>query len=168
MRTRRSRKNPVVVKAPWIPISLEVTRSRAFAGLSPHATKLFFDMCSRLGGNGAGNGDIAVTDEMQRLRGWTSKTTWRAALKELIEARFVIVTRQGSKRRCSLYALTPWPLECDARKIEVGPGSYSMSDWTIVTGRPNSHAPPSAENPAIWTRPRRSKADGPSRTQNPE
>lgn len=149
----RSRKNPVTVRGPWFALSLEMIRSRAFAELSPHAAKLFLDLCAQLGPNSLRNGDLTATPGVMRARGWTSEPTLKAAVQELLNAGLLILSRQGNKRRCSLYALTPWPLDCDLSKIDITQNAYQCADWT--KGLRDRSDPPTTDRPAKWNRARK-------------
>jgi len=150
---RKRKPGAVAVSGPWVPVPLELIRSRAFAQLSPHAAKLFFDLAAQLDRNAKGNGDLSATAQFLKARGWSSMSTLSAALEELLGAGLVAKTRQGGRRRCSLFALTPWPLDCDLSKLDVKPGSYGAADWT--KGERTLAEVPTSEAPAIWNRPRR-------------
>jgi hypothetical protein len=163
--TRRKR-GAVPIKGPWFAMPLDLLRSRAFANLSPHATKLFMDLCSAFGPNSLRNGDITATFSVMKARGWTSKAGLEAAIKELEAAQILITSRQGGRRLCSLYALTPWPLDCDPSKIDIKPGAYTMHDWTQGQGKLQER--PSQAQPAAWHQPRKNESAAPAtREQRP-
>lgn len=147
------RKNSVTVTGLWFPMPVEFLLSRACASLSPHAAKMLLDLCSQLKANGYGNGDLSAAPAVMRPRGWSSNDTRRAALAELIRAGLLVVTRQGGRRRCTLYAITLWPLQCPLEKLDHGPGCYTTQDWrAALKGEPERV---SDERPACWTRTRR-------------
>jgi hypothetical protein len=148
---RRKARDNVTVSKPWLPLPLKLIRSRRFAELSGLATKLFFDAASMLGANGYGNGDIGLTYALLQQRGWKSKASLAGSIKELIDSELLIVTRQGGRRRCSLYALTPWPIYCDQKKLDVGRAAYSVNDWSQD---PKLSDPPTVDAPAHWQRSR--------------
>lgn len=106
------------------------------------------DMASQLGPNARGNGDLAATFSLMAARGWTSKASLEQAIAELIENNFILVTRQGGRHKCSLYAICNYALDCDLSKLDVRPGSFSKSDWT--QGRRNLQEPPTKSSPAVW------------------
>ncbi len=141
-------KEKVDVSGPWFPMPLELIKSRAFAELSLHGAKLFFDLAAQLGANAYRNGDLTAAPDVMLIRGWTSRTTLRAALKELEEADLLIQTRFGDKRKCSLYALTPWPLHCNLEKLDVRPGCYTKTDWAMKGEF--LRKPPTKDEPAKW------------------
>ena len=151
--TKGKRKGAVTVVGPWLPIGVLFLRSRACSELSPVGTKMLLDACSLLMENARGNGDISLTESFLVGRGWRSKATAQAAVRELLDARLLSVTRQGGRRKCSLYAVTLWPLDCDFTKLDHGPAVCSGIDWQ---GRNGERAPaPTEEQPAIWRAARR-------------
>jgi hypothetical protein len=150
--SRRKKKrgsDGVTVLPPWLPLPLKAIRSRRFAQLSPLAARLFLDAVSLLGANGYGNGDLCLTFAFLKERGWKSKASVANALRELRDAELLFITRQGGRRRCSLYALTLWEINCDLNKLDVGPGVYSISDWHQD---PQLRTPPTQCCPAQWKR----------------
>jgi hypothetical protein len=166
----KSKKSPVTVRGPWFAMPLEFLRSRTFAGLSLHASKLLLDLCSQLGPNSRRNGDLCASRTVLEPRGWTSETTLAASLAELKSAGLLCVTRQGNKRRASLYAVTLWPMDCDFSKLDTGPGCYSTKDWEEVS--PGANQPPSVDRPARWAQPRKNEnappmAGSPPRVKSP-
>lgn len=114
-------------------------------------------MMGRLNRNAKGNGDVSVDPGYLTARGWSSKATARAAIDELIAAGLLVITRQGGRNRCSLYAVTLWPLDCDQSKLDYGPGAFTSRDWA---NGPSAGTPPTKDAPAVWTRPR--KTDPPT------
>jgi hypothetical protein len=69
--------------------------------------------------NGRNNGDLCVTLTVMKARGWNSNSTMRKALKALTEAKLVLLTRQGSINKCSLYAFSWLPIDECGGKLEV-------------------------------------------------
>ena len=157
------KKDRVTVVGPWFPMPIEFLRSRACAELSPHGVKMFLDLCSCLGPNARGNGDLSAAPGIMRPRGWTSTATRVAALKELENAELLTVTKHGNRQAPTLYAITLWPLSCDLSKLEHGPGSYSSSDWRRSGG--DREERPTGEKPAVWAALRKSENGLPARGQ---
>ena len=88
----------------------DLVNSKEFFRLSHKARSLLFDLIGRY--NRQNNGDIAIVYSEMKDRGWASENTLRRAIKELLDGRFIIVTRQGGKNKtCSLYALTCYPID---------------------------------------------------------
>lgn len=111
----------------------DLGNSEEFFQLSFKAKALLMDFIVRY--NRLNNGDLSAAWSDMQKRGWASETTLRAALKELLDAEFLIVTRQGGKNKtCSLYALTCFPIN-DIRdkngylKINVGQTRSAPDLW---------------------------------------
>ena len=67
--------------------------------------------------HGHNNGDLSVTyTELHERWGWARDTTARA-FAQLRDHRLLVLTRQGGRNRCSLYALGWLPVS-DAKVIE--------------------------------------------------
>ena len=99
-----------------------------YIALSHPAKTLLVDVAMQY--SGKNNGDLAVTLSMMKKRGWRSNSTLRRALKELVEAEWLTMTRQGGRHKCNLYALTWEPIDECGGKLEVRP--------TITPPRPLS------------------------------
>jgi hypothetical protein len=155
---RSTRKDGVSVAGKWLPVSLNFLNSRACAELSPHGAKLLLDLLSKLGANGYGNGDLSLAPSTMRVRGWTSRQTLGAAVKELSEHGLLVQTRQGSRLDCSLFALSIFPLNCDPKKLDVGPGCYTVRDY-----EKSGANPPHESAPAKWRQARKTLLDAPPR-----
>lgn len=149
----KSKKHPVTVVGPWFAMPLDFVRSRAWASLSPHAAKMLLDLCAGLGPNAKGNGDLSAAPAVMGPKGWASTATRVAALQELEDASLIVVTRRGDRRKCTLYAVTLWPLHCDFSKLDHGPGCFTTADWQ--QGRAERAERPTIEAPAKWHAPRK-------------
>lgn len=114
-------------KGGYAPFYYCVTRSQAFANLSAHANKLINDFLSQY--NGSNNGDFCATYSLMQKRGWKSKGTLNRAIKELIEAGFIEVSRQGGRHLCSLYALTFYAVNECKGKLDISPTNTPKSLW---------------------------------------
>jgi len=88
-----------------------------YLALSHPAKTLLVDVLRHY--NGSNNGDFAITLSVMSKRGWTSKDTLVRATKELIEADLLMLTRQGGRHRCNLYAVTFWPIDECSGKLDV-------------------------------------------------
>lgn len=93
-----------------------VLATRKYSRLSAYAVKLLVDIARQY--NGLNNGDLQATYSLMKDQGWRSKGTLAAATRELQEAGFIEMTRQGGMNLGpSLWAVT-WEAidECrDAR-----------------------------------------------------
>lgn len=110
-------------------LPLQILQTRQFALLSAHATKLLMDLISecRLGRNG----DLSVAWTVMKERGWRSRDTLRKAQRELIDKRWIVQTRQGGRNRCSLFAITIWPLD-PSSKYDILPKDFEKGEWAKV------------------------------------
>lgn len=98
--TKRGRRN----SPPFVRLNRDMLESDAYAQLSPKAVKLMVDMLNQY--NGYNNGDLSITWSIMKKRGWKSNgTVWKAA-QELIDKKFILLTRQGGKNQPNLYAST--------------------------------------------------------------
>lgn len=85
-------------------IPLAVLETQKYVALSPWARVLLLEIQRQY--SGFNNGDISVPWSLMSQRGFKSKGTLDAALRELLECGFIVVTRQGGRHKCSLYANT--------------------------------------------------------------
>ncbi|NMG46579.1 hypothetical protein GO613_00450 [Azoarcus communis] len=153
----RGKKRGIAITGSWLPLPLEFLRSRACAELSPHGIKLLIDFMAMLGPNATRNGDVSLAPKLMAVRGWSGRETLGAAVRELIDHGLLIQTRQGSRLDCSLFACTLYPMDCDLRKLDVGPGSYRVTDWMHGGALAN---PPTETNKAVWRHARKGASTG--------
>lgn len=157
---RDPKKRGIAVAGTWVPMGLTFLRSRACASLSPHGAKLLLDLLALLGPNAARNGDLCITPKTMAVRGWSGRETLLAAVSELEQCGLLVKTRQGGRLDCNLFALTLYPMDCDLKKLDVGPGCYTSRDWE--QGGLN---PPTEEQPVKWRRARKTVLVAPPRDE---
>ncbi|MEM8682887.1 MAG: hypothetical protein AAGF72_05605 [Pseudomonadota bacterium] len=127
MRTKREKAKGRRDRGSFVRMPHAFLRHPKFAQLSPRATKLLIDLCSGYTGNN--NGDFSIAWRLMSQRGWRSKQQLYKAIAELTETGFVVKTRQGGKHKCSLYAITLWPIdECDG-KLETPATTTASGTW---------------------------------------
>ena len=98
-----------------------------FRTLSPRATKFVMDLLAQYRGNN--NGDLCAPLSLMRERGWNSSDQLHKAKNELVKTRVIIVTRQGGLNKCSLYAVTWFPIdECNG-KLDVASTTTAPVNW---------------------------------------
>jgi hypothetical protein len=103
--------------APFVRVDRPWLDSEEFGNLSGNAVKLFLEFARQY--RGANNGDLQAAWSLMRKRGWKSQHTLARAKQELCENGWALVTRQGGRHKCSLYALTVWPIdECGGKHDE--------------------------------------------------
>lgn len=102
--------------------------SNVLKNLSPYGCKLFLDLLSLY--NNFNNGDLSVTWKVMQHRGWSGKSTLEKALKELLSSKVLIVSRQGGRNRCSLYALSMFAIDaCGGKLEEIRATEKPTYDW---------------------------------------
>lgn len=104
-----------------------VIRSHSYSLLSAHAIKLLFDQLAQY--NGGNNGDLSTAWTLMKPRGWKSKETLSKAIKELIEAGWLELTRQGGRHKPSLYAVTFYAIDECKGKLDVQPTRTPRGTW---------------------------------------
>jgi len=76
-----------------------------FNARRPGAKAFLLDIAARF--TGKNNGSITVPFVAMQERGWRSSATLNRALKELVAAGFLKVSRKGGSHNCQRYRL-PW------------------------------------------------------------
>ncbi len=91
-----------------------------YISLSANAIRLLNEMAYQF--KGFNNGDLSPSWTLMQKRGFASKATLQKALRRLVDARLLILTRQGGKNLASLYAVAWRPIdECPQKRLELGP-----------------------------------------------
>ena len=99
-----------------------VLNNEDYINLSYKSKALLTDLAMQY--NGKNNGDFSAALGVMRKRGWTRSATLSAATKELVEANWILKTREGRflnpGGRCALYAITWEPIDdCFGKDLEV-------------------------------------------------
>lgn len=104
----------------FLPVPLRVLKSEELASLSPCATRLLVDIASPWRPRQNRDARIAF-EKVMRPRGWRFTVTLYKAIKELCQLNRVILTRQDSLHKCSLYDFGFLAIgECDG-KLDIKP-----------------------------------------------
>lgn len=98
-----------------------------FLELSGHSVKLLLDMCAQY--KGANNGDLAMPWSRMEKRGWKSRDTLNRARRELLDRLWLVITRQGGRKKPTLYAVTLWPIDGCQGKLDVVPTTRPTHSW---------------------------------------
>lgn len=115
----------------------DMVRSRAWHALSGNAIKLAIFLVNQY--NGKNNGDFSMAKVDLLAGGWLSQTTAIRARHELEKAGFIITTRHGYRRVCSLYAVTWLPIdECPGKRLEVASTRTALDLWKNRIVAPDS------------------------------
>lgn len=87
-----------------------VCKSAQFMSLAPVEVRVFIDALVQF--NGSNNGDISLPhSRLRTIPGLASDRTLSGAIQRLLEAGFLIKTRNHSRTRCALYALSCFPIQ---------------------------------------------------------
>lgn len=104
-----------------------VMASPNYRALSAHAIKLLCDLGGQFRGHN--NGDLSAAWAIMKPLGWRSRDTLGRALRELLAAGMIELTRQGGLNRCSLYALTWIAIDECRGKLDVAPTRVPSGLW---------------------------------------
>jgi hypothetical protein len=119
-----------------------VMESSCYVNLGPSAKALLFEAAYQY--KGKNNGNLCFAWTLMQKRGWKSKATLNNALKELVEANLLVLSRQGHFRKpfnkCSLYAIT-WQAidECPGKDLELGPTNTPPRKFSIEQAQYNQN-----------------------------
>lgn len=126
------------IDEPFAAVFRSVLDSQALADLSPHASKLLFELIRQYKGDN--NGDLTLAWGIVSKRGWRSRTTLWRCKQELVEAGFVYVTRKGHfPSTAELLALTWFPLDV----------SPKFDQEALTCFKPKAYAKPSNQSLVI-------------------
>ncbi len=101
---------------PFLSIEHRIADSAEFGALGGNAIKLLLELARQY--RPGKNGDLSIPWSMLRDRGWKSQGTVARAKQELLEAGWIIETRKGGKHKCSLYALSYYPIDESEKHLE--------------------------------------------------
>ena len=129
---RRRRQHGRKTDHSFLAIPHYILRSPEFGALGPWAHKLLIELAGNY--NGKNNGNLSAAFSVLRKRGWNSPGTLNDAISQLLESGWLVRTRHGGKNRCSLYALTWWPIDsCEGTWLEVGPEAAARHAWKSIS-----------------------------------
>lgn len=104
-----------------------ILESPEYATLSAKAVKCLLDIFGQF--RGSNNGDLGANWKEMSKRGWKSRDTLTRALGELTESGFILKTRQGGRRKCSLYAVTWLAINECGGKLDMAPTRVATNTW---------------------------------------
>lgn len=126
-RKRNSRKNYRTEQGSFVLLPHAITHSHIYTKLSAYGVKLLVDLANQY--NGKNNGDLSLAYSVMKDEGWRSPSTLSKAIKELKALDLIEVTRQGARKRCSLYALTFHAIDECSGKHNAKPTERPKSQW---------------------------------------
>lgn len=112
---------------PFLAVPRAVLDSAAWSAMTGHEIKLLMDVAAQF--RGSNNGNLSVAWRILQLRGWKSRDSLSKALTGLTEKGFLIRTRQGGRRICSLYGLSWEPIHDCAGKLDVAANPVPSNAW---------------------------------------
>ncbi|MBM94330.1 MAG: hypothetical protein CMI09_00545 [Oceanospirillaceae bacterium] len=101
----------------FLGIPHHVLESSAYNALDGWSVKLLVDIGKQYTGHN--NGDLNAAYSVLKEQGWRSPGTLRKALVRLQDVGLIMLTRQGGKNLCSLYAITWQKIDDCKGKTEV-------------------------------------------------
>jgi hypothetical protein len=112
---------------PFVMLRKDVITSEQYASLSYKAIKLLIDVLEQYNGNN--NGDLCITMSVMKKKGWRSSGTLHSAKNELRDKGWIVLTRQGGRHKCSLFAVTMHPIDECGGKLEVRSTRTASNLW---------------------------------------
>ncbi len=117
----------------FVKVPHRMLNSDRYKSLSSKGVKLLMDIFAQF--NGKNNGDFSIAWKLMKERGWKSKQTLHAAKDELIEKELIVLTRQGGKHQCSLFAVSWLAIhECNG-KLDAPPTTVPPVNWSRYPGK---------------------------------
>lgn len=111
----------------FTPLRHDLINSAEFIALSVSAKAVLIVLLARY--NGYNNGDLSAPQNRAKEIFGLSSRTLKLALDELVDKNFLIITRQGGKNQCSLYALTCLKLNTITKNnVEIVKETFRPSD----------------------------------------
>lgn len=114
MKNKRSRAKNRTNTGSFLALPHELLSSNAYISLTNKAVKCLLDISAQY--KGKNNGDLSCTPKLMKKLGWNSNSQLESAKNELLEKGFIVLTRQGGRNKCNLYAITWQPIdECKGK-----------------------------------------------------
>jgi len=103
-----------------------------YTNLSGSAIKLLVELAYSY--KGSNNGDLCPAWTLMKERGFRSKALLTRAIKELVAAEMIMLTRQGQfiRNKAGLYALTWAPIdECAGKQLDESPTQKPLRNFSL-------------------------------------
>ncbi len=116
-------------------LSHPLMRSAEYVGLSCRAKALLLECAFQY--NGYNNGDLCLSMSILRKRGYKSNDQRCKAIQELVQKKFLIKTRQGTRSppKPDLYAMAFLPIdECPGKNLDVQATKIPTGYWRMSKG----------------------------------
>ena len=117
-------------KRPFVRLPYDLLKRPEYIALGHTAKTLLIDALMQY--RGTNNGDISLALSVMKSRGWSSNDTLNRAIKELLSAELLVMTRQGWKNKCSLYGFTWLPINECKNKLDIQPSAIPIKPLSLV------------------------------------
>lgn len=104
-----------------------VLESDEWATLDGWTVKLIIDLLAKY--RLSNNGDLALTWNQAKARGWRSPATLAKAKKDALTSGFLILSRQGGRNQCSLYAVSFFAIDECKGQLDISPTRTAPGTW---------------------------------------
>lgn len=104
-----------------------ILRCENYRRLSAYGVKLLIDLFAQY--NGSNNGDFCAAWSVMNHIGWRSKSTLSKALKELRHYGFIVVSRQGGRKKATLYGITWRGIDACGGKLDIKACVSASGTW---------------------------------------
>ena len=116
--SRRKAKSNFITYKGFLDLHKPLLDCEDFILLKGNSIKLLIDIAQQF--NGYNNGDLCASLSVMRKRGWNSNQQLAKALKELIDKKLIMQTKQGGLNiGPNLYAITWQPIHECKGKLDV-------------------------------------------------
>jgi hypothetical protein len=115
-----------------------VIQSPQWRALGGNAIKFLVELASEY--DGGNNGDLSLTRKTALKRGWRSGETRDNAAEEAVASGFAILTRQGNKGACSLYAIAWQPIDDVGKGVMYPASRTAPKTWESRAPLPRNWA----------------------------
>lgn len=113
--------------APFVQLPRRVLRHPKFLHLPSRALRFLIGLLAQY--YGSNNGDLEMTWKTAEEYGWKSRDTLNSARKDLLDAGFIVVSRQGGKNIPTLFAVTFYPIDYCRGKLHIPETVTPPDDW---------------------------------------
>lgn len=104
MAKKKSKKIENDTPGQYFALPYTVIKSDRFQNCKPIGIQLLCTLFLQY--NGKNNGDIACNKKTMNTFGWSNTQQWNLAMNSLLESQLIMLTRQGGRNQCNLFAFT--------------------------------------------------------------
>jgi hypothetical protein len=130
----KKQRQPERIDGCYASVPWQVMDGQGYQGASHPACRLLFELVRQL--NGKNNGHLHASRGWLETRGWNSNDVIQRALKELIERKLIVQTRQGGLSiGPSRFAVT-WLVISNFAGLDIQPHEYVKGAYALVNRSP--------------------------------